>query len=1541
MVEQHNGMFLEPWLPEIPDGTKVSLVLEVVMQCPKANICRSILTQQLVMTDVDIPANCARFTILQGEKRSSSHHFWVSHNPATIVFGHCNKDVGDLGRIVELCSGIGAVDKGYHFCGANTISYVDSNQKFCDWLTDRGIGPVVCGNIADDNTIAAIAKFLQQGHTISSGVSCQPFSKLGDQRENMDSRSESFTSTLRAGYLLQSTALILECTPTAMESSWAQDQLQSFVKSTGFRMQQKILHLHKSWPARRDRWWCILSHPQLPAFVIHDLPELRFFPTIAHLIPRMLKIPDEHPNEIELGENEYSQFLSFPRKDSHIINVHAGLPTATHSWGSQLVGCECKCRKQGFATSRLQSKGLYAVLTTTGNMIQVNGDEMPELRHLLAQEVALMNGLPPSYVTPTKFSHLRLDLAGTGQMASPLQSGWVLGCMYHQLEQCRLARDTIHPRHLFANMCKALFEERDRIWKVTQTNKYMEILHREIDAIDRPIMYPPNEDDEEIDPLEIQKVCEQAEGELAKEMPDTSNFARSHKGKGGLIPNQPVQRVDTPNTQKEHSSLDQMKHQSEVKYSNRGGIPGFETRKRSSEESRSSVKRQCPAPPEKITSVPLTSEQTEHHPQPTSQLKEVSSKAVAEETKSQVCWIVHAEMTMQQIKFQGNPTIGQLEKAEASISDEHKVFRPTTSVGHKLPISSLVQDQQIIVLDNDINTMYRCPFHQDTMRPNVQGLPRAIALWSQRGWVASDEMEFYLKTMQSTQNTRIVNPIILEDREPIDAAAHFKESIIRVIHENQDEVNHVATALFFANHWAPLSVSWDSEIHIATSHELQTLIQEWIQHFFDDQNCTVTSVTVPQVFDADCGFQTVAWLLTQIEPEQTKFPMQPTTAELLRRAFAVHIAEKDIEWHPFCNQVLGGMPSETQIKMDLQALLESHGVNPQRSLECRDHLIQSLGTAAIRSAISSARPWKEIKTRASQHRPPIQIVQADELKTMVDARIANGKQIGKKAQKKQQKTNSVSVKIDADKIMLPPAIFQQTDGTQLQQITTRQFGPGCKGVAVVNIDEAVAFFQLKEPISNEGVAMLILDLQDERLPAHQQISFPATCPGTEEPVLLTAALVQLGNQQVTRIVPSDRIKIQESLTEVIRVTVYRDQFADEWSDFAAKPVRAILAHDMFGMMDKESVVDVWDRQFLSKQYQKMQPHDAELFVVTLRLLKPIVDHLQAQSGQSGMYFEPRNDCGRSPRTGFQVIWLPRKTLTEVIVACQVLPHQGWVVRHGDRYGLRVAQEHAQKTHETHRPDICYLGGQNMQTYKIGPLPYGTTRKSLVALFAEWQWTARPGQPIGQTQNHQGVFWTVQSCQSPSHWVFNMQHGDILISMHASPKENTKPSKGLLVASKRTLEAITTHPNQNQAMDKTPQDPLTKDDPWMAYKNSQKGVSVSQIAAIESNVQQRVIATLQNKTSEDVPMEGVVDSRVSQLESQVKHLTENFQSLSGSVSSYQQQQAHVNSQIANQINGVKSQMDKQNNQMQQILDSKMEEQMSRIEALLMKRHKSQE
>lgn len=83
----------------------------------------------------------------------------------------------------------------------------------------------------------------QKSHVLHGGVACQPFSKLGDEKQGMDSRSESFTGLLKAGFHLGSLMIIMECTPSALTSQWGQDNLREFAQQTGFVLHQSVIDL--------------------------------------------------------------------------------------------------------------------------------------------------------------------------------------------------------------------------------------------------------------------------------------------------------------------------------------------------------------------------------------------------------------------------------------------------------------------------------------------------------------------------------------------------------------------------------------------------------------------------------------------------------------------------------------------------------------------------------------------------------------------------------------------------------------------------------------------------------------------------------------------------------------------------------------------------------------------------------------------------------------------------------------------------------------------------------------------------------------------------------------------------------------------------------------------------------------------------------------------------------------------------------------------------------------------------------------------------
>ena len=151
-----------------------------------------------------------------------------------------------------------------------------------------------------------------------------------------------------------------------------------------------------------------------------------------------------------------------------------------------------------------------------------------------------------------------------------------------------------------------------------------------------------------------------------------------------------------------------------------------------------------------------------------------------------------------------------------------------------------------------------------------------------------------------------------------------------------------------------------------------------------------------------------------------------------------------------------------------------------------------------------------------------------------------------------------------------------------------------------------------------------------------------------------------------------------------------------------------------------------------------------MFAVIFRLKHDTADALLDASGKvkDGLFCEPRNDTGRAPDPAYRVIWLPKRSYAEAALTNQTTVQKSWLVRNGERFGLRVHESDAADVHKTHRPEVSFLEGTTVMSYKVGPLPWGTTKASLQKVFKQWNWPARPGQPQGQAAD--GVFWTAQS-----------------------------------------------------------------------------------------------------------------------------------------------------------------------------------------------------
>ena len=362
---------VEPNLCDLQPDQHVSVVMEVLVYNPGCHVCRTFLHHQTFVTDAHIQKGVVQHTILQGTVRFVDGKKWILTNEMTKVFPRSQLDTGGLFRIIEACAGISAVSQGYAKCTASTVCTVESNRVFHEWSQDKTKIPSVLGNIADAATVAAVAAQVPVSHMLSAGISCQPFSHLGDMKEQLDSRSVSCPGALLMGYWLGSMVTILECTPQARQSAWVQVMLHEFAEETKCCIHQAVLSLHTLWPARRERWWCVVSHPALALRDIPAMPSLRFEPGVLHLISQLLQLDSDPLSQLLLDPHELEQFNAVRGGiQASFLDCCKACPTATHSWGSQLKACLRGCRDRGFHPLRLEEKGLY------GRLVPVSGTQV-------------------------------------------------------------------------------------------------------------------------------------------------------------------------------------------------------------------------------------------------------------------------------------------------------------------------------------------------------------------------------------------------------------------------------------------------------------------------------------------------------------------------------------------------------------------------------------------------------------------------------------------------------------------------------------------------------------------------------------------------------------------------------------------------------------------------------------------------------------------------------------------------------------------------------------------------------------------------------------------------------------------------------------------------------------------------------------------------------------------------------------------------------------------------------------------------------------
>ena len=341
----------------------------------------------------------------------------------------CSPDA--LSRVVDLCCGMGGFSSTASRLGLSVQAGVDQNGIWQSLFGTLHPGATfVCGDLADPSVVQ---KLMQQDlfhAVVCAGIACQPHSVLGDRRGMEDPRSDSLPKSLLIGWLLQSAALILECTPEILRDAAAQEIIRQFAVDTGFRVSQAIVKLGNVWCTRRDRWIAVLTAPVVSPCELLDLPMDSDIRVVADLIPEFQLWHQYDQTQLVLNLYELSKYYQFAAGGMEAIwlKPHEKLPTLLHSAGNQLYTCACGCRA-ALSDKRLSQRGLIGTLLKLGTSQVHMHVCMEHARYLHPIEMwALMGGMP----NISMGHNLRLAMSGVGQAVAPIMGLWI----FAQVKRC-------------------------------------------------------------------------------------------------------------------------------------------------------------------------------------------------------------------------------------------------------------------------------------------------------------------------------------------------------------------------------------------------------------------------------------------------------------------------------------------------------------------------------------------------------------------------------------------------------------------------------------------------------------------------------------------------------------------------------------------------------------------------------------------------------------------------------------------------------------------------------------------------------------------------------------------------------------------------------------------------------------------------------------------------------------------------------------------------------------------------------------------------
>eukprot|EP00435_Cladocopium_sp_Y103_P048236 s1099_g14.t1 len=623
------------------------------------------------------------------------------------------------------------------------------------------------------------------------------------------------------------------------------------------------------------------------------------------------------------------------------------------------------------------------------------------------------------------------------------------------------------------------------------------------------------------------------------------------------------------------------------------------------------------------------------------------------------------------------------------------------------PLASLDQDQLKQVTPprvQEVGVVHALRQQTISTTARLQTLENQGTLW------ADDEILYHLDYMlkESRKQWAVLDPLIA------------REGIIRpcsrLISQWLAQLGFTPTALVgvvpVEGHWIPFVWSWSPELLRASSWDgpgsparCLSMLHDSVAKAVGASTFSVHLVHRSFAVDRLRGLCAVRFLDHMIRGR-----MLPTTeaeaVELHNKGRAIFVDFLDCTTDvPRPWVWADGLDSQATDR--LHALLKQHGVPDDQVTHRSFLLIQAIGLPATQKALTSTQPWRGLKACANKVSPTFQIVLPQELEQVVKDRAMNGGVKGRKNKVKKAAAKPIKAqapaKLDPTKLQLEEGLFTSSQGKELSQIGLDRLGPFAEGVILATPEEIAVYLKAGSVVSSGALGVVVLNGDSSSWNTSltwATVRVVVRCQINGEPMIVPAILVQLGQIAVC----SAPAKTMDALPQVdaacCKVSVYRDHVAD-WGVFCQAPIRYVLAHlaplqvcsdSQVGQacsclkwhsqpdsVIEDPVLDIWRRQWVNLSFKTTSPEHAEIFLVNIRFAGSQLPLLLGLSGKFGIFLEPRSLDARDPLMDYQVLWLAKTPIEELVRLQQCNPQILGLARLGSRLGVRVAVADAPAT----------------------------------------------------------------------------------------------------------------------------------------------------------------------------------------------------------------------------------------------------------------------